>query len=142
MDWTFISTAQTPVFGIPEWVHAVIYILFLTLTAIFFGIFWSEMGGMDAKSVAGQLNKAGLQIPGYRRDPRLIEKRLGDYINPLIIMSSAAVGLLAGIADLTGALGTGTGILLTVGILYKLYEEFEKLKVFEIYPQLGGMFTG
>ncbi len=132
---------DTPHFHIPEWIHAIIYVVFLTVTCIFFGIFWAETSNMDAKSVADQLNKSGLQIPGYRRDPRLLEKVLGKYISPLIITSSASVGLLAGLADLTGALGTGTGILLTVGILYKLYEEFEKLKVFDIYPQISRIFA-
>ncbi|VVB97976.1 Protein translocase subunit SecY [uncultured archaeon] len=139
--WNFLSTATTPIFGIPEWAHALIYIIFLIGTSIIFGVFWSETSGMDSKSVAGQLGSAGLQIPGYRRDPRLLEKVLEKYIGPLIITSSAAVGLLAGLADLTGALGTGTGILLTVGIMYKLYEDFEKLQVFDVYPQISGMFT-
>ena len=131
---------STAIFHIPEWVHAITYVFFLIICSIIFGSFWAETSGMDAKSVATQLSNVGLQIPGFRRDPRLLEKVLEKYIGPLILVSSAAVGLLAGLADLTGALGTGTGILLTVGILYKLYEEFEKLNVFEIYPQLGGVF--
>lgn len=136
----FLS-GTSPVFHIPEAIHAVTYVLFLILCSIPFGIFWSETGGMDAKSVAEQLNKAGLQIPGYRRDPRLLEKVLEKYITPLIIISSAAVGFLAGMADLTGALGTGTGILLTVSIYYRMYEDFERLNVFEIYPQLTSMLS-
>ncbi|MFA5077266.1 MAG: preprotein translocase subunit SecY [Candidatus Micrarchaeia archaeon] len=138
--WTFMLSS-TYVFGIPQWVHAITYVLFLVLCSIPFGMFWSEIGGMDAKSVADQLNRAGLQIPGYRRDPRLLEKVLEKYISPLIIISSASVGFLAGMADLTGALGTGTGILLTVSIFYKLYEDFERLNVFEIYPQFTRMLS-
>lgn len=138
-QWGFIANGTTALFGIPEWVHALTYVIFLSLVAILFGIFWAETSGMDAKSVAHQFGTMGLQIPGYRRDPRLLEKVLEKYISPLIIVSSATVGLLAGLADLTGALGTGTGILLTVGILYKLFEEFKKLKVFDIYPQLSGI---
>lgn len=141
MNFDLFLTATTPVFNIPEWVHAIIYVSFLMLVSIFFGMFWAEMSGMDSKSVAEQFNKSGLQIPGYRRDPRLVEKVLEKYIGPLIIVSSASVGFLAGVADLTGALGTGTGILLSVGILYRLYEEFEKLKVFDIYPQLSGLLS-
>ncbi|MFH0905796.1 MAG: preprotein translocase subunit SecY, partial [archaeon] len=34
-------------------------------------------------------------------------------------------------ADLTGALGTGTGILLTVGIVYRFYEQLAKEQVFQ-----------
>lgn len=139
--FNLLFNSTTPTFGIPEWVHAITYVLFLILASVLFGLFWSETSGMDARSVADQLGKVGLQIPGYRRDPRLLEKVLEKYITPLILISSAAVGLLAGLADLTGALGTGTGILLTVGILYKLYEEFEKLKVFDIYPQMSSILS-
>lgn len=55
------------------------------------------------------------------------------------MVGSFSVGILAGIADLTGALGTGTGILLTVGILHKLYQQLKQMKAFELYPSLGGM---
>ena len=41
------------------------------------------------------------------------------------------VALLAVLADLTGALGSGTGILLTVGIVYRLYEELAKEQLME-----------
>ena len=43
-------------------------------------------------------------------------------------------------ADLTGALGTGTGILLTVGILHKMYEQLEQMRTFEMYPSFNKLF--
>jgi preprotein translocase subunit SecY len=52
-------------------------------------------------------------------------------------MGAFSVGLLAGLADFSGALGTGTGILLSVGILHKMYEQLEQMKTFELYPSLG-----
>ena len=97
---------------------------------------------MDAKSVAGQLSSSGMQIPGFRRDPRMLEKILQKHIFPLTVLGALSVGLLAGIADLTGALGTGTGILLTVGILYRMYEQMEKLQLFELYPALKSIGGG
>jgi preprotein translocase subunit SecY len=127
----------TPYLGIPEWVHAITYILFLSLVSIVFGIFWAETSGLDAKSVANQLNSSNIQVPGYRRDPRLIETVLERHIFPLTVLGSFLVGLLAGIADLTGALGTGTGILLTVGILARMYEQLKQMKAFEMYPSIG-----
>lgn len=133
---TSLATTTTPLNGIPEWVHALTYILFLSLVSVLFGLFWVETSNMDAKSVAGQLSDSGIQIPGFRRDPRLLEKRLNEYIFPLTVLGSFSVGLLAGVADLTGALGTGTGILLTVGILYRMYEQMEQLNMFELYPAL------
>jgi preprotein translocase subunit SecY len=139
--FNMLTTQTTPIFSIPEWVHAITYLVFMVLACVPFGIFWSEIGGMDAKSVAGQLNSSGMQMPGYRRDPRLMQQVLEKYINPLILVSSMAVGFLAASADLTGALGTGTGILLTVSIFYKLYEDFDKMRVFDLYPQFSRMFS-
>ncbi|MEW6749117.1 MAG: preprotein translocase subunit SecY [Candidatus Micrarchaeota archaeon] len=137
--WEFLNSS-TPYLGIPEWVHAIVYILMLAGVSVVFGLFWVETSNMDAKSVAGQLSDSGLQIPGFRRDPRMLETILNKHIFPLTVMGSAAVGLLAGIADLTGALGTGTGILLTVGILHRMYEQLEQMNAFEMYPSLGKMF--
>jgi preprotein translocase subunit SecY len=137
--WAFLNSS-TPYLGIPEWVHAIVYILMLAAVSVVFGIFWVETANMDAKSVAGQLSQSGLQIPGFRRDPRMLETILNKHIFPLTVMGSAAVGLLAGIADLTGALGTGTGILLTVGILHKMYEQLEQMKAFEMYPSMSKLF--
>lgn len=139
--FTILATQTTPS-GIPEWVHALTYIIFLSLFSILFGLFWVETANMDAKSVAGQLSSSGLQIPGFRRDPRMLEKILQKHIFPLTVLGSLSVGLLAGVADLTGALGTGTGILLTVGILYRMFEQMEKMQMFDLYPALKGISGG
>lgn len=114
--------------------------IMLTL-CIIFGKFWVEMSNMDAKSVAKQLQKIGLHVPGFRRDPRVVEKVLMRYIPVITILGAISVGLLAVFADLTGALGTGTGILLTVGILYKMYEELASEQAFEMMPGLKGLMS-
>lgn len=140
--WDFIISQSTPIFGIPEWFHAFIYVLFLSLVSVLFGLFWVETANMDAKSVAGQLTGAGMVMPGFRTDPRMLEMILNKHIFPLTVMGSFSVGLLAGVADLTGALGGGTGILLTVGILYRMYEQMEQMKIFDLYPMFGKMVGG
>ncbi|MEM4348130.1 MAG: preprotein translocase subunit SecY [Candidatus Anstonellaceae archaeon] len=135
-----ILNSTTPVFGIPEWVHVIVYILFMMFLCIIFGQFWVEATpGMSSREVAEQLDKYGLQIPGFRRDPRIIEKVLDNYIPYVVVLGSAFVGLLAALADLTGALGTGTGILLTVGILYRLYQDLERQRLFESYATLSNL---
>lgn len=138
-QWAFLNSS-TRVLGIPQWVHAVAYVLMLSLVSVVFGLFWVETSNMDAKSVAGQLTESGIQIPGFRRDPRMLETILNKHILPLTVMGSFCVGMLAGIADITGALGTGTGILLTVGILYRMYEQLEQSKAFDLYPSFGKFF--
>lgn len=133
----FILNGVTPLFGIPEWVHAITYVLFLSLISVLFGIFWAETSNMDTKGMTDQLVKSGMQIPGWRTDPRMLEKILDKYIPPLIILGSFLVGLVAGLADLSGALGTGTGILLTVGIFYRTYLQMKRQKMLENAPFLN-----
>ena len=58
------------------------------------------------------------------------------YIPALTILSGVYVGLIAFGADLTGALGGGTGVLLTVGIIHKLYEEMAEEQLMSANPVL------
>jgi preprotein translocase subunit SecY len=116
--------------------QAAIYTLIFMLGSIVFSIFWMQTANMDAKSQAKQIMSSGLQIPGFRRDERVLEKILSRYIWPLTIVGGAAVGLLAALADLTGALSQGTGILLAVMIVYKLYEEIAKQHMMDMHPAM------
>jgi preprotein translocase subunit SecY len=78
---------------------------------------------MDSKSVAEQFKASSIMIPGFRHDPRIVEKVLDKYIPALTILGGAFVGFLAAFADLTSAIGSGTGILLSVMIIYQFYEQ-------------------
>jgi len=122
--------------------NIMVYTLAMVVFCVVFGKFWVEMSGMGAKQVAGQLQNVGLHVPGFRRDPRVIEMVLERYIPMITILGSAAVGGLAVLADVTGALGTGTGILLTVGILYRMYEELAAQQAFEMMPALKALLGG
>jgi len=115
-------------------IHLIIYTLAFTALCVLFGKFWVETTGLGAEEVAKQIQRGGMQIPGFRRDKRVIERVLNRYIPQITIISSVAVGLLAVGADLMGALGSGTGILLTVGILYRLYEEIQREQMSEMHP--------
>ena len=116
--------------------QAAVYVLVFMVGSVIFSIFWMQTANMDAASQAKQIMASGLQIPGFRRDERVLEKILSRYIWPLTIMGGAAVGLVAAFADLTGALSQGTGILLTVMIVYKLYEEIAKQHAMDMNPMM------
>lgn len=116
--------------------HSLVYMLIMVGGAIMFSIFWVQTAGMDARSQAKQIMASGLQIPGFRRDQRVLERLLNRYIWPLTVMGAILVGLLAGMADLTGALSHGTGILLTVMIIYRLYEEIAKQHMMDMHPMM------
>ncbi|MEM2932777.1 MAG: preprotein translocase subunit SecY [Candidatus Pacearchaeota archaeon] len=116
--------------------QAFVYLLFLVGASILFSIFWVQTSGMDARSVAEQMVASGLRIPGFRTDPRIIELILARYIMPLAVMGGATVGLLAGFADLLGALVRGTGLLLSVMIVHRLYQEISQQHMYDMNPAL------
>jgi len=86
--------------------------------------------------VAKQIEGVGMQIPGFRRDTRITERVLERYIPALAVIGGALVGALASYADLTGALGTGTGLLLTTMIIYNLYEQLAAQHMEDMHPAL------
>jgi preprotein translocase subunit SecY len=116
--------------------QALFYLLLFVLGSVVFSVFWVQTAGLDATSQAKQMVSSGLQIPGFRRDQRVLERLLQRYIGPLSIMGGIAIGLLAGIADLTGVIGTGTGLLLTVMIIYRLYEDIAKQHLYDMNPMM------
>ncbi|EET89588.1 MAG: preprotein translocase subunit SecY [Candidatus Micrarchaeales archaeon] len=122
---------------VPEWVHVIVYTVVLLILCVIFGKFWIEMTGQSPKNMAQQLGETGWQIPGFRRDPRVIENVLNKYVPTITVLGSLFVGLLAAIATLTGAIGTGMGILLTVGIIYMLYQQLEQENLYDTYPILN-----
>jgi preprotein translocase subunit SecY len=123
-------------FSLVQLGQSLVYISLFIIGSVVFSIFWVQTAGMDAKSQARQIVASGLQIPGFRRDERVMEQILNRYIWPLTIVGGASIGFLAAAADLTGALANGTGILLTVMIVYKLYEEIAKQHMMDMHPAM------
>ncbi len=112
------------------------YVVLMMGGAVLFSLLWVQTSGMDAKSQAKQILKSGLQLPGFRRDERVLERVLNRYIWPLTVMGALTVGFLAAFADISGALTSGTGLLLTVMIVYKLYEEIAKQHMMDMNPMM------
>ena len=123
-------------------VQAIIYTLFLVIGSVIFSIFWVQTAGMDAASQAKQIMASGLQIPGFRRDERVLEHILQRYIMPLTVMGGITIGLIAASADILGALSRGTGILLAVMIIYKMYEDIAKQHMMDMNPAMRKMMGG
>jgi preprotein translocase subunit SecY len=116
--------------------QALVYVLIFVIFSVIFAVFWVQTASLDARSQAKQIMSSGLQIPGFRKDQRVLERMLDRYIMPLTIMGAIAVGLLASLADLTGALGSGTGILLTVMIVYRLYMDIAQQHMMDMNPAM------
>lgn len=116
--------------------HSFSYILLMMGGAVMFSLFWVQTSGMDARSQAKQIMSSGLQIPGFRKDERVLERILQRYIRPLTVMGAMTVGFLAAAADLSGALANGTGLLLTVMIIYRFYEDIAKQHMMDMNPAM------
>ena len=109
-----------------------------------FAIFWVQTADMGPDSVAKQIQNSGMQIPGFRRNPGVIEKVMERYIPPITVIGGALLGLLAVMANLLGTIGnvTGTGLLLTISITYKLYEEIAEEQLMDMHPMMRKMLGG
>ncbi len=124
--------------------HVAVYMTVMVIGSIMFAKFWVETTNLGPEAVAKNIQKSGMQIPGFRRDPRVLTKVLERYIPTITILSGALIGLLAAVADMIGTTGnaTGTGLLLTVGIIIKFYESLGREQMMEMNPMMRGFFGG
>jgi len=116
--------------------RGLVYSGLLVALCVLFAIIWLQVSGMDPASVAEQLMDSGLQIPGFRRSVKPIQSVLERYIPTVAVLGSIAVGVVASFSDFFGAYGTGMGILLTVGILYQVYQAIAQEQMWEMFPLL------
>jgi preprotein translocase SecY subunit len=115
-------------------IRAAVYLGILVAFCAVFSLIWLEVGGLGPSKVAQQLMDSGMQIPGYRRSGRPIESILKRYIPVVAIFGGLIIGLIAGVADFLGVFGSGTGILLAVGIIYQYYELLMRERAAEMFP--------
>ncbi|HEX7515211.1 MAG TPA: preprotein translocase subunit SecY [archaeon] len=125
----------------PGWQVALrcgIDIAVMVIGGVIFALFWVETTGMGPKAVAEQIRSSGMSIPGFRRDPKIIERVMKRYIPKVTVIGGAFIGLLAVIAGFFGTIGNvgGTSLLLAVSITYRLYEQLANEEVMEMHPML------
>jgi len=120
--------------------RTLIYAILLLSLSVAFGWMWIYMTGMSPRDIANQLDESGMTIPGYRKDPKVLEGVVGKYLIPATILGSLCVGLISLSADILGTPGSGTGILLTVGIIYSLYEQMAREQLAEMFPAVRRLF--
>ena len=124
--------------------HVAVYFGAMVGGSILFAKFWISTTNMGPEAVARQIEASGMQIPGFRREPRVLRRVLERYIPVITVISGAAVGALAAGADLIGTLGnaSGTGVLLMVGIIINLYEAMGREQLMEMNPLLRRFLGG
>ena len=104
--------------------HTLFYIAFMLISCGFFSKTWIEVSGSGVNDVAKNLQDQGYFIQGMREN--MIKDRLKRYIPIAAVFGGMCIGCLTIFADFLGAIGSGTGILLAVTIIYSFYEEIMK----------------
>ncbi len=121
-------------FMIQYLIQGITHVLVFVVLSTLFAIFWVKTSGMDSKAQAHKIAASGLQIAGFRQDERVLESILDRYVMPLTVMGGIAIGLLASITDLLGALVSGTAILLVIMIFFQFYQNISKQHMTDMNP--------
>ena len=98
-----------------------------------------ELVELLRSSYERNLLDADVQVPGFRRSEGSVETLLNRYIPALTLLSGMIIGLLAGVSDVLGVFGSGTGILLMVNIMVSYYQTLVKEQVDTYMPGLAGL---
>ncbi len=123
---------------IPSIFRALVYAFILIVLSVIFSVMWLETAGMGPRDVANQFLQSGMQMPGWRRSKKIVERRLEMYIPTIAVIGGLFIGSLAAFADFLGAIGSGMGILLSVSIMRQYFELISKERVAEMNPALRG----
>jgi len=130
----YLSPPDTLTHVVEDPIHAMVYIFFMLGSCAFFSKTWIEVSGSSAKDVAKQLKEQQMVMRGHREKSMIHE--LNRYIPTAAAFGGLCIGALSVLADFLGAIGSGTGILLAVTIIYQYFEIFVKEQ-----SEMGGMST-
>ncbi len=121
-----------PIFLLQGFTHVVAFVILCTI----FSIFWVKSSSMDAKAQAKKIAASGLQVAGFRQDIRILESILDRYVMPLTVMGGIAIGILASVTNLLGALVSGTAILLVIMIMFQFYQSIAQQHMTDMNPAM------
>jgi len=139
--WQYIQTGQLkPVNGLIYYLsppssvteaftdplHFVLYVAFMLTSCALFSKVWIEISMQSAKHIASSLRQQNMKLAFARDDPKAMQEQLNRYIPTAAAFGGMCIGLLTIAADLLGAVGSGTGILLAVTIVYQFFEAIDK----------------
>ena len=115
-------------------IRAIIYLIFFIFLCVMLGRVWVDVSGLAPRDIAQQIIDSGMQIPGFRSSDKIIERILKRYIPTLIIMNGIIIATMSFFADSLGALTSGTGLLIAIGIVHQYSESLAKEMAAMQYP--------
>ena len=104
--------------------HAIFYLVFMLTACAIFSKTWIEISHQSARDVAKQFRSEQIIMKGHRESSAI--RVLQRYIPTAAALGGVVIGAISVLADFLGAIGTGTGILLAVTIVFQYYEAFVK----------------
>lgn len=104
--------------------QGIIYVIFIVSACGYFSLLWLDVNGASARDVVKNLRDQGLVVSGYRQESMI--SVFNRYIPVAAAFGGMCIGMLTIAADFLGAIGSGTGILLAVTIIYGYIEALEK----------------
>jgi preprotein translocase subunit SecY len=116
--------------------RAFIYLIVFIFLCIYLGKVWVEVSGLAPRDIAQQIIDSGMMIPGFRSSAKIIEKILQRYIPTLVILNGIIIACLSFMADSLGALTSGTGLLIAIGIIHQYAETISKEVAAQQYPSM------
>jgi len=120
----YISPPHSLTNMISDPLHGIIYVVFILGACALFSKTWAEISGQSPSAVYKNLKENG--FGGSGKD-YVMKKQLEMKIGIASVLSGIFVGVLTIIADFLGAIGSGTGILLTVGIIFEMLDQWNEM---------------
>lgn len=104
-------------------VHFFVYLSFIAVSCAVLSKMWLELSGKAPVDVLRQLQDSKMVIAKHDRSFSMISL-LNKYIPTATVIGGVLIALLSFFSDLLGTVGSGTGLLLVVNIIYGFMESF------------------
>lgn len=122
----YISPPRNFIDFVRDPLHTLFYVAFVLISCALFAKAWIELSGKGSRDMARQLRENDYFLEGIRENETNILEKLNRYVGAAAGLGGMCIGVLTIFADFMGAIGSGTGILLAVTIIYEYFEDMKK----------------
>ncbi|CEG71430.1 Putative Preprotein translocase, SecY subunit [Rhizopus microsporus] len=105
-------------------IHTLLYAALTIITCAYLSKLWTDISGCSSRDVAKKLKDQQVTIAGYRDIS--MYKELNRVILPAASVGGATLALMSTTADILGCIGTGSGILISVLVIFEFFEMFAR----------------
>ena len=110
-------------------IQSLLYTLFMICACGFFAKTWTDISGNSARDLAKQLKDNQFFLEGIRENEESIYSQLNRFIPTAATLGGMCIGAIQVFADISGCIGSGTGILISVNFIYDFFEDAKEEKM-------------